>query len=74
MYYDIFEVTARQYEADRATAVRQHQLLTAAQCARPAQQVPSPLRRWWTELYRWVTNLRTRRGQSAQPVEDPSIS
>jgi hypothetical protein len=74
MYYDRFEVTTRQYEADRAKAIRQHQLMTAAQWAQQAHQAPSPLQTWWTGLYRWVTSLYTRRGQAAQPVEDPSIS
>ncbi len=74
MYYGLFDMTTRQYEADRAKAVRQHQLITAAQCARQAQQVPGPQRAWWTGLSRWVTSLRTRRSQAAQQVEDPSTS
>ncbi len=74
MFYDRVEVTARDYEAERARAIRQHQLLTAAQCAHQAQQVPSPLRGWWAALCRWVSSLRARRVPSAQPTEDPSIS
>ena len=74
MQYDRFELTAREYEAERARAIRQHQLITAAQGASQAQQLPSPLHGWWTELCRWATSLRTRRVVSAQPTEDPSIS
>ncbi len=75
MYYDIFDVpTVRQYEADRAKAIRQHQRVAAAQSARQAQQAPSPLRAWWAGLWNWVTSLRTRRVQPAQPAEDPSVS
>ncbi len=72
MYHDIFDVSVRQYEADRAKAIRQHQRIAAAQRARQAQQAPSPLRAWWAGFRSWVTNLRTRRVQPAQPAEDTS--
>ncbi|HEV2125349.1 MAG TPA: hypothetical protein VGW38_21575 [Chloroflexota bacterium] len=74
MHYDLSAFTTRQYEADRATALHQRQRLAAAECAQKAQQVPSPLRGWWTGLCRWTTSLRARHGQSAQPAEDPSVS
>ncbi len=74
MQYDRFELTAREYEAERARAIRQHQLITAATCARQAQQMPSPLRGWWLQLCRWVTSLRARRVAAAPPTEDPAIS
>ncbi len=74
MQYDRFELTVREYEAERARAIRQHQLITAAQCAQQAQQLPSPLRTWWTGLCRWVSSLRSHRVPAVQPTEDPSLS
>ena len=74
MQYDRFELSAREYEAERARAIRQHQLITPANCARQAQQLPSPLRGWWMQLCSWVTSLRPRRARSAQPAEDTSLS
>ncbi len=74
MQYDRFELTAREYEAERARAIRQHELLTASQCAQQAQQLPSPLRGWWTRLCRWLTSRRAPRGAAAPVTEDSSIS
>ena len=74
MQYDRFELTVREYEAERARAIRQHQLITAATCVRQAQQLPSPLRGWWLQLCSWVTILRSCRAPAVQPIEDTSLS